>query len=192
MSVAAGDTIRWHILPSYMGDAADFTPIVLVKPLMGGLQTSLSIMTDRRDYDIIIQSEDSGDYMPRIGFYYPQDKADAVTIGFPDSIQANTVVHQPVINLDQIKHDYQIKGNRHLTWYPLSIFEDGRKVFIRMSDRVTNNELPIFMALDKKGRRQMVNYRYFKPYFVIDQLFDQGELVLGTDNFQQAIYLHRV
>ncbi|MDE2027004.1 MAG: TrbG/VirB9 family P-type conjugative transfer protein, partial [Candidatus Omnitrophica bacterium] len=68
MSVASGDTVRWNILPSYIGDVNSYTPVVLVKPFMGGLQTSLSIITDKRDYDITIQSVERGDFMQRIGF----------------------------------------------------------------------------------------------------------------------------
>jgi len=68
MSAAAGDTTRWNILPNYIGDPSSYTPVVLVKPFMGGLQTSLSIITNKRDYDITIQSVDSGDYMPVSGF----------------------------------------------------------------------------------------------------------------------------
>ena len=100
MSAAAGDTTRWNILPNYIGDAKSYTPVVLVKPFMGGLQTSLSIITDKRDYDIVIRSVDSGDYMPRIGFYYPQDKADTINIGLsPDKIENNDS-KQPKINME--------------------------------------------------------------------------------------------
>ena len=187
MSAAAGDTTRWNILPNYIGNAANFTPVVLVKPFMGALQTSLSIITDKRDYDINIRSVDSGDYMPRIGFYYPQDKADAIKVGLsPDKIENNDSL-QPKINIENIKYDYRIKGDRKLCWYPTSVFEDGNKVFIRMSDHVDHSQLPVFMTIDRRGQTGLVNYRYFKPYYVIDTIFDQGVLVLGTDKYKQMI-----
>jgi type IV secretion system protein VirB9 len=192
MSAAAGDTTRWNILPNYIGDSTSYTPVVLVKPFMGGLQTSLSIITDKRDYDIAMQSVNSGDYMPRVGFYYPQDKADAIDIGLPpDKIESNDS-KQPIINIENIKYDYRIKGDRGLSWYPMSVFEDGNKVFIRMSDRVDRSQLPVFMTIDRSGQTEAVNYRYFKPYYVVDTIFDQGVLILGTDKYRQSIKLTRI
>jgi type IV secretion system protein TrbG len=192
MSASAGDTTRWNILPNYIGDAATYTPVVLIKPFMGAIQTSLSIITDKRDYDIFIQSVDSGDYMPRIGFYYPQDQADAINVGLPPDKMENDNSKQPKIDMENIKYDYRIRGNRNLSWYPASVFEDGRKVFIRMPDQVERSQLPVFMAIDHSGQTEMVNYRYFKPYYVVDTIFDQGVLILGTDRYRQMIKLIKV
>ncbi len=192
MSAAAGDTTRWHILPNYIGNAADYTPVVLVKPFMGGLQTSLSIITDKRDYDITIQSVDSGDYMPRIGFYYPQDKADTINVGLPPDNIENNESKQPRINIENIKYDYRIKGDPTLSWFPTSVFEDGHKVFIKMPDRVDRSQLPVFMTIDRSGQTEVVNYRYFKPYYVVDTIFDRGVLILGTAKYKQMIKLIRV
>lgn len=189
MSAAAGDTTRWNILPSYIGDASSYTPVVLVKPFMGGLQTSLSIITDKRDYDIVIQSVDSGDYMTRIGFYYPQDKADAINVGLPPDKMEGNDTKQPKINIENIKFDYVIKGSKNLEWYPVKVFDDGNKVFIKMPGNVSRAQLPIFMAIDAAGQPEVVNYRYYRPYYVIDTLFDRGVLVLGTDKYQKKIYL---
>ena len=192
MSAAAGDTTRWNILPNYIGNATNYTPVVLVKPFMGGLQTSLSIITDKRDYDIAIQSVDAGDYMPRIGFYYPQDKADAVNVGLPPDKIENNTSKQPKINIENIKYDYKIKGDQKLSWYPTSVFEDGNKVFIRMSDQVDRSQLPVFMMIDRSGQTEVVNYRYFKPYYVVDTIFEKGVLILGTDKYKQIIKLIRI
>jgi len=192
MSAAAGDTTRWHILPNYIGNAASYTPVVLVKPFMGGLQTSLSIMTDKRDYDIVMRSVDSGDYMPRIGFYYPQDKADTINIGLsPDKIE-NNESQQPKINMETIRYDYRIRGDKRLSWYPMSVFEDGNKVFIKMPDNVNHSQLPIFMTVNSHGETEVVNYRYFRPYYVVDTIFDRGVLILGTAKYRQMITLIKV
>lgn len=192
MSAAAGDTTRWNVLPNYIGNSTSYTPVVLVKPFMGGLQTSLSIITDKRDYDILIQSVDSGDFMPRIGFYYPQDKADTINVGLPPDKIENNDSKQPKINMENIKYDYRIRGDKGLSWYPTSVFEDGCKVFIRMPDKVDRSQLPIFMMVDRRGQAEVVNYRYFKPYFVVDTIFDQGALILGTNRYRQIINLIKV
>jgi P-type conjugative transfer protein TrbG len=192
ISAAAGDTIRWNILPNYIGNTTTYTPVVLVKPFMGGLQTSLSIITDKRDYDITIQSVSSGDYTPRIGFYYPQERADAVNVGLPPERIENNENLQPKVNIENIKYDYQIRGDRRLSWYPSSVFEDGNKVFIKMPEQVDRSQLPVFMTIDHRGQTEVVNYRYFKPYYVVDTIFDQGVLILGTDKYKQIVRVTRV
>ena len=158
---------------------------------MGGLETSLSIITDKRDYDINIQSVDAGDYMPRIGFYYPQDKADAVNVGLPPDRIAENQSLRPQINVEHIKYDYRVKGDRQLSWYPASVFEDGNKVFIRMPEHVNHAQLPIFMTVDRGGKSEVVNYRYYKPYYVIDTIFDQGVLILGSEKYRQIVRITR-
>ena len=66
------------------------------------------------------------------------------------------------------------------------------EVFIRMPERVDRSDLPVFMAIDHSGQTEVVNYRYFKPYYVIDTIFEQGVLMLGTDRYRQIIRLSRV
>ncbi|MBF0511408.1 MAG: TrbG/VirB9 family P-type conjugative transfer protein [Candidatus Omnitrophica bacterium] len=192
VSAAAGDTTRWSILPSYIGNAHFYTPVVLIKPFLGGLQTSLSIITDKRDYDITIQSVDKGDYMSRIGFYYPQDKADSIHVGLPPDKMENNETRQPKINMEHIQYNYKITGNKNLTWFPVSVFDDRNKVFIKMPEKVDRSQLPVFMTMDRKGQPEVVNYRYFKPYYVIDTLFDKGILILGTDRYKETIKIVKV
>ena len=190
-SVASGDTVRWQVVPSYIGDANDYTPVVLVKPFFGGLETSLSIITNKRDYDIVICSVDSGDYMQRMAFYYPQDKADSINIGLTPQDKEGATKAVPKINIENIKHDFVMKGDRSLTWFPKDVFEDGQKVFIKMPATVSRAELPVFMAIDATGQTEVVNYRYFRPYFVIDAVFTRGILVLGTDKYRKIIEIYK-
>jgi len=186
-SVQAADTIRWQVLPNYIGDTNDYTPVILVKPFFGGLETNLSIITNKRDYDIELCSVDSGDYMERMAFYYPQDRADSLNIGLPPGNSQSTTASAPQINVDSIKHDFVMKGDKRLGWFPKDIFEDGTKVWIKMSPKVSRAELPVFMGIDPTGQAEVINYRYFRPYFVIDRVFDHGVLVLGTDKYRKVI-----
>ena len=191
-SVATGDNVRWHILSNYIGDANDYTPVVLIKPFFGGLQTTLSITTDKRDYDIIIRSVESGDFMQRAGFYYPQDKADSVNIGQPPGGGSNESRVVPKIDIGNITYPYVVSGDKRLPWFPKRVFTDGKKVFIEMPVGVSRSELPAPMAINFKGQREVVNFRYYRPYFVIDTLFDKGILVIGTDKYQQIITITKI
>jgi len=191
-NISVGDNVRWHITSNYIGDANDYTPVVLIKPFFGGLQTSISITTDKRDYDIIIRSVDSGDFMQRTGFYYPQDKADAVNVsGTPGEVN-NSSNTAPKIDIANITYTYVVTGDKKLVWFPKRVFSDGKKVFIEMPSSVSRSELPAPMAINFKGQREMVNFRYYRPYFVIDTLFDKGILVIGTDKYQQMVTITKI
>ena len=190
-SAVAGDTTRWEVVPRYIGDADNYTPVILVKPFFGGLQTNLSIITNKRDYDIVICSVDFGDYMERMAFYYPQDRADGLNVGLPPGGNDAVTSGAPKINIENIKHDFVLMGDRRLTWFPKDVFEDGQKVYIKMPSTVSRTELPVFMAIDATGQTEVVNYRYHRPYFVIDTLFTHGILVLGTDKYRKTIEIYK-
>jgi type IV secretion system protein TrbG len=190
-SAAAADTVRWEVQPSYIGDANDYTPVVLIKPFFGGLQTNVSIITNKRDYDIYVRSVDTGDFMERIGYYYPQDKADIVNTGMSIFKDADAQATAPKINVENIQHNYKVDGDKRLPWYPLAVFDDSQKVYIKMPPKVSRSELPAFMAVDEAGQINVVNYRYFRPYFIVDTIFENGLLVLGTDKYRKIIKIKR-
>ena len=191
-NISVGDNVRWHITSNYIGDTNDYTPVVLIKPFFGGLQTSISITTDKRDYDIIIRSVESGDFMQRTGFYYPQDKADGVNVArSPDEVNTSGG-SAPKIDIANITYPYVVTGDKKLVWFPKRVFTDGKKVFIEMPPGVSGAELPAPMAINFKNQREVVNFRYYRPYFVIDTLFDKGILVIGTDKYQQIVTITKI
>src|SRR3569832_1199050 len=66
-NVALGDTVRWLTAPAQASD----TQHVIIKPTEAGLTTNLIITTARRAYHLTLITS-KHDYMPRVGFYYPQ------------------------------------------------------------------------------------------------------------------------
>ena len=190
LDMAAGDTVRWNTKVSYKGDPAHFSAMVMVKPLIGNLTTNLSIVTDRRDYNIIMTSIDAGEYMPRIGFYYPQEAAERVKLPSPPSSKQD-MANFANVDIENVHFNYVINGDKGLNWYPVSVFDDGKKVFIKMGDAAARAELPVFHVVSKSGQLEVANYRYRKPYFIIDTLFERGELMLGTEKYQTRILIRR-
>ena len=130
--------------------------------------------------------------MQRVGFYYPQDKADSVNIGQPPGGGSNESRVVPKIDIGNITYPYVVSGDKRLPWFPKRVFTDGKKVFIEMPVGVSRSELPAPMAINFKGQREVVNFRYYRPYFVIDTLFDKGILVIGTDKYQQIITITKI
>ncbi len=188
LDASAGDTLRWQVKVSYGGNPEAYTPIVLVKPFFGGLTTNLSIITNKRDYNIILTSVDHGEYSPRIGFFYPQDGVERISVPAPPVSKERGVSHG--LKIEDVEFNYVVTGDKRLVWYPVNVFDDGHKVYIRMSEKVNDSQLPAFMALGSDGKPEVVNYRYRKPFFMIDNLFDEGVLLAGG-NKQKPIRIKR-
>jgi len=188
--MVAGDTVRWQTKVSYVGTAEKFVPVVMVKPFIGGLTTNLSIITDKRQYNVILTSIEQGDYMPGIGFYYPQDVQEKNKIPAPPMAKLDPTDMMP-FDVENIKFSYVMEGDKTLPWYPVSVFDDGTKVFIKMGTAVRSSELPVFLVRDARGRQEVVNYRYKKPYYIVDQIFQRGELILGVDSNQTKIVIRK-
>ncbi len=190
LDMAAGDTVRWQTKVSYKGEPGHFTAMVMVKPLIATLTTNLSIVTDRRDYNIIMTSIDTGEYMPRIGFYYPQDAAEHSAIPSPP-VASQVTPGFASVDIENMHFNYALEGDKGLSWYPASVFDDGKKVFIKMGEKAEHAELPVFHVLGKNGQVQVANYRYRRPFFIIDTLFERGELILGAEKYQTRIVIRK-
>jgi type IV secretion system protein TrbG len=95
------------------------------------------------------------------------------------------------LDIENLHFHYLLEGDKKLGWYPVSVFDDGNKVFIKMGERASRSQLPVFHTIGKGGQPEVVNYRYRKPYFIVDTLFDQGELVLGSGKYQLRVFIRR-
>ena len=60
-----------------------------------------------------------------------------------------------------------------------------------MGEKAEHAELPVFHVLGKNGQVQVANYRYRRPFFIIDTLFERGELILGAEKYQTRIVIRK-
>src|SRR5690348_18405645 len=67
-----GDSVRWEVAPTASGSGPDSTPILIIKPRISGLDTTMVVPTDRRAYYIWLQSKPA-EYVARVAFTYPED-----------------------------------------------------------------------------------------------------------------------
>lgn len=193
--VMTGDSERWNISFANSGMSNNQKPHVMIKPLFeGNLRTNLIITTDRRVYNIELGAVGNGEYTPRISFFYPQDmkylKKYSLTNPGMNSLgnQSNDpVIAETEVTVSALNFDYKAKGNKHSPWFPIRIFDDGKKVFIQMSNDVNQSDAPVFLVVGEEGKQEIVNYRFKSPYYIVDKLFSKGILILGTDKKQTII-----
>lgn len=168
--VGGGDTLRWVLSKSTVGTGRSGVEHLYIKPIQNGLNTNLIINTDRRSYQINIASGNY--YNPSVTWIIEQEIND-----FKRSKQIDNYLK---INPKNLNFDYKF-NKKNEPWAPVQIFDDGRKTYLKMKQEVFSTDMPAFFILDKKGEIVLVNYRVLKNTYIIDRVFERGQLVVGKE-----------
>jgi len=185
VSKAAGDTVRWQIGEVASGEGAARRVHVLLKPLQRGLETNLVLTTNRRVYFIELKSVAAEGFNPSVTW-----DAAALTAGLPVSGEgeepdlAQGRVAEPQGPIDA-RYRIEPQGRR-ARWTPASVFNDGLRTFIVFGPDLRIDEAPALFVIAPDGDAQMVNYRQSGAIFIVDRVFERGELRLG-DRHPQVV-----
>ncbi len=191
-----GDKVNWNITPAISGEGEKRTYHVVIKPRNYNLETNAIIPTNRRTYYIRLRSLDSlhRQYVTRAGFYYPENakKAWEAKIKIAARDRARTVSRLPGISPDHLNFHYQIFCTRGAQYFrPVRVFDDGRKVYIQMPRSYAHREAPSLLLIGRDKRAELVNYRVKDDYYIVDKLFSQAALVIGTGKGQRYVKIIR-
>lgn len=198
-SIHLGDQARWLIEPAITGQGAAEVQHLIVKPMDVGLETSLVVTTNRRTYHIRLRSH-RREFMPRVGFIYPEDalaKWDAIKAqkNRTMAIRQSRVIPETGEYLGNLDFAYSVSGNA--VWKPVRVYNDGQKTIIQMPKIMAQTEAPTLLLLNKKGglfRKDdtvMVNYRLQGDRYIVDAVFDKAILVAGAGNNQSRVTVTR-
>ena len=72
----AADAVQWIADAVTTGEGSEKRTIILVKPIVTGVETNMLIPTNKHVYHLLLRS-DAQVYMPLVGFSYPFDEAKA-------------------------------------------------------------------------------------------------------------------
>lgn len=163
-NIAAGDTSRWTVTEAQGGSNGETRAIVLIKPQASGLRTNIVLITDRRTYLVEAISQTGSVYSAEVAWAYPGasaplDAAPPVTLNF------NYRIHT-------------VRG-RTPVWTPARVFDDGRRTWIEFAPGVAASDLPPLFVVTAEGA-ELVNYRVEGVRYMVDRVFDVGELRLGA------------
>ncbi len=174
----AADTVQWIADTVSAGEGTERKTIVMVKPILTGIETNMLIPTNRRVYSIILRSASKA-YMPLVAFRYPNEEASAAAA----KQAAREITREPVGTApENMNFAYRIKGKKEV-WTPLRVFDDGTKTYLQMSPEMHSWESPALFVMEEKKVPELVNYRVKGDYYVVDRLFHQAELRVGTKKF---------
>ena len=179
--IAAGDTARWIIGDTESGSGAHRRVHVLVKPTRPDISTNLVITTDRRIYMIELRAREEL-FMPAVAWAYPA----------PPAGQRQSVPAAPVIPAEASRnYRYGLTGDSP-PWRPISVFDDGRRVYVVFPRGIVQGEMPPIFVLGSDGEPQIVNSRIHQNILIVDRLFGAAELRLGSGERQQTVRIVRI
>ncbi|WP_322099628.1 P-type conjugative transfer protein TrbG [Fodinicurvata sp. CAU 1616] len=178
--IAAGDTARWIIGDTESGSGANRRVHILVKPSREDISTNLVVTTDRRVYLIELRARETL-YMPAVAWAYPA----------PPAGQRQTVPAAPIIPAETARnYRYGLTGDSP-PWRPISVFDDGRRVYVVFPAGIVQGEMPPIFVLGSNGEPQIVNSRVHQNVLIVDRLFGAADLRLGSGNRQQVVRIVR-
>ncbi len=192
-----GDSTRWRVSPTVSGSGANKRTQLIIKPTDLDLETTLTIATNKRIYQIKLLS-DKTKWMPIVNFDYPEDRVaqwEQYQQAMQTEKQLNTLPDgQSVPELD---FNYTVKGKANFK--PLRVYNDGVKTVIEMPSKVEHRTLPTLLVVNGH-QQELVNYRYKNSYiqdgrringrFIVDQLSTSLMLVVGVGSSQESILIH--
>ena len=121
-------------------------------------------------------------YMPSVAWAYPAQPAG----------QRQTVPAAPIIPAEAARnYRYGLTGDSP-PWRPVSVFDDGRRVYVVFPAGIVQGEMPPIFVLGTNGEPQIVNSRVHQNVLIVDRLFGAAELRLGSGDRQQTVRIVRI
>jgi len=213
--VVLGDSSRWQVSEIYTGDQFPNGAFSLViKPEDYDISTNLIMATNKRTYDLSLVSINpseansacTGDlnspgcqqtktYDRKVTFYYPydtlaknlyQDQQSMINSSSSNDQNSQVVDSSTTMDLNHINFNYKLSGSA--PWKPVRVFDDGTHTFIQFPGIVSRMDLPAIF-ISKGAEKQLVNFRYKAPYYVVDALFEKAVLVSNVGFSQDRVFI---
>jgi type IV secretion system protein VirB9 len=205
----AGDLARWIVIRGRAGPGGA-NALVVVKPKACGITTNLVLSTDRRIYDVDLESPPCSayvgtptnprrDYVRHIRFSYPEDsvraterlaRATATAAPKRDSAEVRTAhLNQDYDVLRARRGPFGLFGEQPLDfpWVPAAIGDDGAHVYITLPGDARQHAAPVLYAVEGDGSRTLVNYTMRDTVIVTDRTFRRGLFVIAAGEREQRL-----
>ncbi len=198
LATSLGDSERWLLQAASSGPGGR-TPILVVKPIACDLSTNLVVSTDRRIYELALDSPpcrnaDTGEatYNPRLQytglarFYYPDDLVrrwtgqEALAREQAERLAAGRTPLGAGARLAHLNFDYAWDRARRWPWVPAQVFDDGEHTYIALPPGARLAELPLLFALGPHDELSLLNYQLAGRTLVADRVLERAALVVGS------------
>lgn len=179
ISIAGGDSQRWTISKSQSGKESWINEHIFVKPHQMGISNNLVITTDKRTYHIELHALEHVPYQSCISWNYPASSI-ILDISHKDTKpEQKPLTPMSGLNHKQLNFNYHFVTTNRPAWMPRRVFDDGQKTYIEFPESMQATEAPIIYGLSKTRDEEVLNYRRYLNFYIIDHLIDLAEISIG-------------
>jgi type IV secretion system protein VirB9 len=198
LATSLGDGARWLIQAAAAGPGAR-TPLLVVKPTACDLSTNLVVATDRRIYELGLDSPpcrnadsgESGAYNPHlpytglVRFYYPDELvhrwAEQERLARQQAAEqaAGRTPLAPAARLAHLNFDYSWDRGKRWPWVPAQVFDDGLHTYLVLPPAAHLAELPILLGVEPGGGLALLTYHLDGQTLIADRVLERAVLVVG-------------
>jgi P-type conjugative transfer protein TrbG len=198
LATSLGDAERWLVQAAAAGAGAR-TPLVVVKPTACDLSTNLLVATDRRIYELALDSPpcrnadagEGGAYNPHlpytglVRFYYPDDlvrrwsEQERLARQQAAERASGRTALAPAARLARLNFDYAWDRARRWPWVPAHVFDDGEHTYLVLPPAARLAELPVLLGVEPGGGLALLTYRLEGETLVADRVLERAVLVVG-------------
>jgi P-type conjugative transfer protein TrbG len=198
LATSLGDGERWLVQAAAAGAGAR-TPLLVVKPVACDLASNLLVATDRRLYEIALESPpcgkaDSGEsgatnprlpYTAVVRFYYPDDlvrrwtEQERLAREQAAELAAGRTPLAAGARLAHLNFDYAWDRGRKWPWVPVQVFDDGAHSYVVLPPAARRAELPILLAVEPGGALALLTYHLDGETLIADRVLERAVLVVG-------------
>lgn len=167
--VGGGDTAAWQLDQSVV----DGVPHLYIKPVVETSTTNLIITTEKRSYQLILNTSDW--YNPMVYWTYgAEDHADMMRRKAQEqSTQTGSV---NVTGVEQLDFSFQVRAKGEAKEYlPEMVFSDGVRTYLKYKT-LPKQQVPLFVTKRGKKTMTLVNYHARDGYYIVDVSFDKAQL----------------
>ena len=162
--VGGGDTSAWAVEKT----TVDGVPHIYIKPTVATNTTNLIITTNKRSYQLILNTSDW--YNPMVTWTYGQEDQSAINLR-----KEQSTISKINGNVESLNFNYKISGQSSVK--PVAIFDDGEKTFLRF-DKIPKRLPSLFIR--NKGKIFMANYKIRDNCYIVDTVADEIELRISA------------
>ena len=159
--VGGGDTSAWAVEKA----TVDGAPHIYIKPTVDTSTTNLIITTNKRSYQLILNTSDW--YNPMVAWNY----------GYEEESEFNFQEEKNTIgkingNVESLNFNYRIIGKCN---EKITVFDDGEKTIVKF-DKLPKNLLSVFIRNKGKKGLNLVNYKIRNNCYILDRVADEIEM----------------
>ena len=158
--VGGGDTSAWAVEKT----TVDGVPHIYIKPTVATNTTNLIITTNKRSYQLILNTSDW--YNPMVTWTYGQEEQSAINL-----VEKQSAISEIKGNVESLNFNYKISGQSSVR--PVAVFDDGEKTILKF-DKIPKRLPSLFIR--SKGKIIMANYKIRENYYIVDRVADEIEL----------------